>query len=98
MTLEDIGENDRALLCVTDKPACCRPPYTDATGEKTLGNWFFPNETRVPSSGSQLDFHRTRGHIVVTLNRSGEDRVYYLLSCAKVCAQICIGVLNALCV
>ena len=79
MTLENIGEKDRALLCVTDKPACCRPPYTDGTGKQTLGNWFFPNGTRVPSSGAQRDFHRTRGHMVVLLHRrrGGEDGVYY---------------------
>ena len=42
------------------------------------GNWFFPNETRVPSSGVQWDFHRTRDNMSVLLHRrtGGEDGVY----------------------
>ena len=74
MTLEDIGEGDDALLCHTDQPACCRRPHT----ESAIGNWFFPNKTRVPSSGNQWDFHRTRGQMVVTLQRrrGGDNGVY----------------------
>ena len=69
--LEDIGEGDDALLCMTNLTACCRHPYT-------AGNWFFPNGTRVPSSGYQWDFHRTRGQMVVRLHRrgSGEEGIY----------------------
>ena len=66
MTLEDIGEGDDALLCVTNLTACCRNPYTNGAA---VGNWFFPNGTRVPSSGVQWDFHRTRGQMVVPLHR-----------------------------
>ena len=73
MTLEDIGEGDDALLCITDITDCCRPPYSDA-----IGNWFFPNGNRVPSSGNQWDIHRTRGQSVVLLHRmrGGEDGIY----------------------
>ena len=74
VTLEDIGEGDDALLCRTDITDCCRPPYTD----NYYGNWFFPNGSRVPSSGSQWDFHRTRGQSVVHLHRrrGGADGIY----------------------
>ena len=74
VTLEDIGEGDDGLLCRTDITDCCRPPHTD----KVLGNWFFPNGTRVPSTGSQWDFHRTRGHSVVRLlrRRGRADGIY----------------------
>ena len=75
VTLEEIGEGDGALLCVTDLTACCRPN----TGPRPrVENWFFPNGTRVPSSGSQLDFHRTRGQMVVYLHRrrSGVNGIY----------------------
>ena len=68
MTLEDIGENDTALLCMTNFTACCRPPYTGENGS-VFGNWYFPNGTRVPGGGKQLDFHRTRGRSEVLLNR-----------------------------
>ena len=44
VTLEDIGVDDDALLCVTELTACCRSPYTD----ETVGNWYFPNGTRFP--------------------------------------------------
>ena len=71
--LEDIGEGDDALLCMTDVTDCCRP-----LPDKALGNWFFPNGTRVPSSGHQWDFHRTRGQSVIRLQRrrGGADGIY----------------------
>ena len=73
MTLEEIGEGDDALLCRTDITDCCRPPYSDFSG-----NWFFPNGTRVVSSDDQWDFHRTRGQSVVRLlrRRGGADGIY----------------------
>ena len=72
--LEDIGKGDYALLCVTNLTA----------SETSLGNWFFPNGTRVPSkyvnstSGEQWDFYRTRSEMVVNLNRrrGGEEGIY----------------------
>ena len=78
VTAEDIGEGDEALRCMTDNTSCCRPPYTTSLVHTALGNWFFPNGTRVPSSGVGWDFHRTRGHMVVLLHRrrGGEDGVY----------------------
>ena len=69
VTLEDIGEANDALFCLTDQTACCRPPYTDPTGLVNRGNWFHPNGTRVPSSSDLWDFHRTRGQSVVLLQR-----------------------------
>ena len=63
MTLEDIGDGDYALLCMTNLTACCKHPYTDVA----LGNWFFPNKTRVLSSGN--NFYRDRGKMVVQLHR-----------------------------
>ena len=78
VTLEDIGEeNDTALLCMTNFTACCRAPYTDENGS-AIGNWFFPNGTVVPSSGTHEDFYRTRGRMMVALNRrrGGVDGIY----------------------
>ena len=74
--LEDIGENDDALLCITNQTACCRP--TDGMGH-VLGNWFFPNGTRVPSSGNQWDIYRNRGQMVVRMHRrrGGEEGIYH---------------------
>ena len=75
VTLEDIGENGDALLCITDLTACCQ-----STGENgsRIGDWFFPNGTKVPSSGARSNLYRTRKNISVLLNRrsGGEDGIY----------------------
>ena len=78
VALEDIGDGDDALLCITSLVTCCQPPYTGEMGA-ALGNWFFPNGTRVPSSGLQWDFHRTRGHKKVLLHRrrGGAEGIYH---------------------
>ena len=99
VTLEDIGEGDDALLCLTDQPACCRSPYNKPTGQTAIGNWFFPNGTRVPSSGSQWDFHRTRGPSKVLLHRR-RGGVYGIHHCdipdaAGVDQKLYIGVYSA---
>ena len=77
MTLEDIGEGDNGLLCVTTLTDCCSLSYT-GTGP-ALGNWYFPNETRVLGRGDQWDFYRNRGHMVVRLNhrRGGVEGIYH---------------------
>ena len=77
--LEDIGEGGDALLCITKLTACCRSSDTGGI-RSALGNWFFPNGTRVPSVNNQIqwDFHRSRGHMVVSLHRrrGGEEGIY----------------------
>ena len=77
VALEDIGENDTALLCMTNLTACCRPPHTGT--ESALGNWYFPDGTVVPSSDTHGDIYRTSDQMVVYLNRrrSGEDGIYH---------------------
>ena len=77
MFLEDIGVGDDALVCITHLTACCRPPYT-GINRSALGNWYFPNGTRVPSSGNQWDFYKTRVQMVVRLRRrrGGEEGIY----------------------
>ena len=76
VTVEDIGEGDDALLCKTSLVACCEP---------FLGNWFFPNGTRLPSeivnvtSGLQWEFYRDRGWTVVRMHRrrGGVTGIYH---------------------
>ena len=76
VTLEDIGEDDDALLCVTNQTDCCRRTYTDGY-VLVFGNWLFPNGTKVPndivnqSLNLIWNFHRSRGQMVVGLNRRG---------------------------
>ena len=59
--MSDIGENDMALTCVTDRVQCCQ---TDRAGE-----WLYPNNTQVPLSGAGMNFYRDRGSQVVRLHR-----------------------------
>ena len=78
MTLENIGEDDDALLCITNYTACCHNRYT---GGRALGNWYFPNGARVhsvPSSGEKRDFYRTRDHMMVRMHRrrGGVEGIY----------------------
>ena len=70
--LEDIGEGDGVLFCITNYTACCR------SEDGFLGNWFFPNGTKVPSQSGQWDFYRSRDQMVVRLNRKrgGEEGIY----------------------
>ena len=94
VTLEDIGEGRNALFCQTDSTACCRSPYSSS-----IGNWFFPNGTRIPSSGSQWDFHRTRGGSVILLHRrrGGVTGIYHCVipDAMNVFQTITIGVYSA---
>ena len=99
VTLEDIGEGDDALLCVTDLTACCRPPYTDSFGQSVIGNWFFPNGTRVTTSGSNWDIHRTRSASAILLHRrtGGVTGIYSCVipDAMNVIQTIYIGVYTA---
>ena len=92
MTLEDIGEGDDALLCMTDLTACCH-------NESALGNWFFPNGTGVPDNGVQWNFFRSRDQSVVHLNRrrAGVTGIYRckIPDAANVTQTITIGVYTA---
>ena len=78
VTLENIGDGHNSLLCITNLTACCRPPYTSEM-KLAIGNWFFPNGTRVVSAGNNWDFYRTRGQMVVNMIRrvGGEDGIYH---------------------
>ena len=53
MTVDDIAEDDRALLCYTNNVECCK------NGQQ--GEWYFPNGTTVGTSGDGGNFYRNRG-------------------------------------
>ena len=56
-----------ALECHTDDTTCCRGiDNPDGTGR---GEWYYPNGTVVPPPGGGARFYRTRGHMVIRLNR-----------------------------
>ena len=94
MSLKDIGVGDEALLCKTDLTVCCNHLY----GGAALGNWFYPNGTRIPSEPNTGGFYRTRGNMEVAMHRrSGEvDGIYRceIQDAMKVSQTIYIGVYN----
>ena len=63
MDVDDIGANETALLCYTNKTDCC--------GEfpNRAGHWYYPNGTRVEFKGFGFEFYRDRGKQVVRLHR-----------------------------
>ena len=94
VTLEDIGKtNNTTLFCRTNLTACCRHPYGPP-----LGNWFFPNGIRIPGSSIALDLYRTRGQMVIRMNRrkGGEDGIYRceILDSLNITQIMYIGVYN----
>ena len=95
VALEDIGENDTALFCMTNSTDCCNVTNTSTA----KGNWLFPNETRVPSSNKWWDFYRTRGEMAVQLHRrkGGVEGIYRceILDSMNVLQTIYIGVYSA---
>ena len=78
--LENIGDGDDALFCITNQTACCHAHEMGTV----QGDWFFPNGTKVPSevinstSGLKWDFYRDRSEMVVRLHRrrGGEEGIY----------------------
>ena len=66
VTLEDIGEWDDALLCLTDNTACCSRAQSPAM---VMGDWYYPSGTGVPNNGEGWDFYRNRDQSVVRMNR-----------------------------
>ena len=97
VTLEDIGEDGDALLCKTDLTACCRSPYTGASGPG-IGEWFFPNGTEVRGTGKEWNLYRSRKNMSVLLSRrrDGEDGIYRceIPDSTNVMQTIYIGVYN----
>ena len=85
MTLDDIGEGDDALFCLTDLTECCRGGDTPS-GVAALGEWFFPNGTAVPNTVIDIingvniiwKFYRNRGPSVVRMLRreGGVNGIY----------------------
>ena len=98
MTLENISEGGDALFCITNLIACCQPPYNGVMGP-ALGNWFFPNGSRVPNSGSQSPFFTSRSEMAVHLQRKrgGVEGIYRceIPDTMNVTQNIYIGVYSA---
>ena len=64
VAINDIGEGDNALLCVTDNTECC---------SNRVGEFYYPNSSAVPNGyNSNNSLYRNRGPQVVRLNRRND--------------------------
>ena len=100
VTLTDIGVDDDALLCITNLTTCCR-----GTNGSVLGQWFFPNETKVPNefisetSQPKWDFFRDKHQMtkLIHLRGGGVNGIYYceIPDLTNVLQTVYIGVYNA---
>ena len=61
----DIGEEDNALLCMTDDPGCCNIENNKG------GEFYYPNNSAVSYSTTN-SLYRNRGPQVVRLNRRND--------------------------
>ena len=80
VSITDIGENDNAVLCITDKEVCCRDPPGRA------GEWFFPGtgNEMVGTTGDGGDFYRDRDRGVARLNRRNNAIMPTGLFCCEI--------------
>ena len=61
--LDDIGEDEDALLCKTDLVNCC------GTHPDQFGEFYYPNGSQIPINNHKDGFYRNRGDQTVRLNR-----------------------------
>ena len=61
--LEDIGEGENALVCMSSHPFCCGrlSPFR--------GEFFYPNGTMVPIYSRQFDLYRNRASSFIRLHQ-----------------------------
>ena len=89
MSLENIGENDTALLCKTNQTACFSDP---------IGNWFFPNGSKFYIKADQYNLYETGGQMVLRMNhrKGGVEGIYRceIAVSMNITQTIYIGVYN----
>lgn len=61
--LQNVGEGDNALICVTNKQDCCGTP------SNRMGEFLYPNGDQVPIRSHGDNFYRQRGEREIYLNR-----------------------------
>ena len=66
VSLRDIGEGRRALLCITNETGCCR--HYDYYIPFRMRDWYFPNGSAVSINGAGYGFYRDRDLSIVRLN------------------------------
>ena len=67
VSVEDITELDGALLCITPHRECCSGTFTNST--RGIGEWYYPNDTRVLIRSENGAVYRNRWNGTVRLNK-----------------------------
>ena len=80
VTLDEIGEENAALFCLTNKTDCCRSSDTPP-GVGGIGEWFFPNGSSVNNAASGDDIYRGRGPSFVRLQRRNNAQTTGVFRC-----------------
>lgn len=63
--LEDIGEVDNALLCMSNNTHCCGASST------FRGEFYYPNGAIIPTQAAGHSVYRNRGASFIRLNKRG---------------------------
>ena len=73
--LEPMVTNGGALECYTDDTTCCTG--IDNPNGPGRGEWYHPDGTVVssPENSDGTGFYRTRGHMVIRLNRNDSELI-----------------------
>ena len=89
VSLDDIDENDTALICETNQTACFSDP---------IGDWFFPNGSKFHSKADKYNLYETRGQMMVLMHRrrGGVEGIYWceIPDSTNITQIIYIGVYN----
>ena len=64
MSLNEIGEESKALFCLTNNTNCCRNQQY-----RRVSEWFFPNSTKVMPQFMNGNIYRNRGNSNIRLHR-----------------------------
>ena len=68
VNLNEIGNDNEALLCLTNNTNCCS---SDESAER-LGHWYLPNST-IPVDVYGDEFYGNRGPSVIRLHRHNDS-------------------------
>lgn len=81
LSVDMIGEDDQALICITTKIDCC-----SLNSSYRLGEWYYPGRnSKVGVMGLKNEtFYRTRGHQKVLLHRRNNGKARTGMFCCEV--------------
>ena len=69
VNLNEIGQNNEALFCITNNTNCCNSTIIT----ERLGNWYLPSSTII--NRYSIDFYGNRGPSTVSLNRRNDSTI-----------------------